>query len=138
MRITVYGEPTAQGRPRFTTRTGYAKAYDPQKSRDAKDYIRLAAVQQMHGAKPLDGALSLGIQVYRSMPKSFSRRKVQAAEAKELRPVTKPDLDNYVKLIKDALKLICWKDDSQVAEYVGPFGKYYSETPRIVIEVNQL
>jgi len=135
MKIVVYGEPTAQGRPRFSTASGFARAYDPEKSRDAKDYIRLAAAEQMRGHEPIDGALALSVMVYRSTPKSMSGKKVALAESGEIRPTTKPDLDNYVKLIKDALKSICWKDDSQIVEYVPPFGKYYSSKPRIEITV---
>jgi Holliday junction resolvase RusA-like endonuclease len=37
-----------------------------------------------------------------------------------------------------ALKSICWNDDSQIVAYREPFGKYYSETPRIEVEVLQL
>lgn len=134
----IYGEPIAQGRPRFTTQGGFARAYDPAKSKDYKEYIRLAAAQQMRGEKPLDGPLTLSIRVYRSIPKSFSQKKVEAAERGKIRPITKPDLDNYTKGIKDALKSVCWRDDSQIVAYKEPFGKFYSVTPRIEIEVTEL
>ena len=136
--LVVYGDPVAQGRPRFSTAGGFVKAYDPAKSRDYKDYIRLAASAQMQGQKPLDGALTLGIRVYRDIPKSMSKKRAAAAEAELLRPTTKPDLDNYVKGIKDALKGICWHDDSQVVAYREPFGKYYSKKPRVEVEVEQV
>ena len=138
IKLTIYGEPVAQGRPRFSTQNGFARAYDPAKSRDYKDYIRLAAAQQMENQQPLDGALSLGVRVYRSIPKSFGKRKAEQAEKGEIRPTTRPDIDNYVKGIKDALKSICWRDDSQIVAYHEPFGKYYSATPRIEIEVKKL
>lgn len=133
--LTVPGEPTAQQRPQFTTVSGYAKAYDPEKSKDYKNYVRLAAAVQMAGRKPLTGPLALSVRVYRSIPKSMSKKKAALAEAGELRPTTRPDLDNYVKGIKDALKGICWVDDSQVVAYVEPFGKYYSARPRVEVDV---
>jgi Holliday junction resolvase RusA-like endonuclease len=133
--LTVYGEPAAQGRPRFSMAGGYAKAYDPAKSRGYKDYVRLAAATEMRGQKPLEGPLALCIRVYRATPKSMSRKKAGLAETGELRPTTKPDLDNYVKGIKDALKGICWKDDGQVVAYMQPFGKYYSARPRIEVDI---
>jgi Holliday junction resolvase RusA-like endonuclease len=138
MKFTVYGDPVAQGRPRFSTANGFARAYDPAKSRDYKDYVRLAAAKAMNGQAPLEGALELSIRVYRPVPKSFSGKKAKLAEAGYIRPTTKPDLDNYTKGIKDALKSICWKDDSQIVSYKEPFGKFYSETPRIEIEVHTL
>jgi len=140
MTLTIYGECVPQGRPKFTTIGGHARAYDPAKSRDYKDYIRLAAAGQMQGKEPLEGALALSIRVYRSMPSTMqkSKKKSALAEAGAIRPITKPDLDNYVKGIKDALKSICWKDDSQIVNYVAPFGKYYSLTPRIEVEITEV
>ena len=92
----------------------------------------------MRGKAPLDGSLALSVRIYRDMPKSLSKKRRAAAEAELLRPITKPDLDNYVKGIKDALKGICWNDDSQVVAYKEPFGKYYSAKPRIEVEVEQI
>jgi Holliday junction resolvase RusA-like endonuclease len=136
--IIIQGEPAAQGRPRFTTINGHAQAYDPAKSRNYKEYVRFFAVQQMDGHAPLEGALALSVRVYRQMPKSFSAKKQALAESGGIRPTTKPDIDNYVKGIKDALKGICWHDDSQVVEYIPPFGKYYSNIPRVEVTVKQL
>lgn len=135
MKLIIYGEPVAQGRPKFSTVNGFARAYDPEKSRDYKDYIRLAAAEQLRGEKPLNGALALSVRVYRAIPKSMSKKCRTLAECGKIRPITKPDLDNYVKGIKDALKSVCWNDDSQIVAYKEPFGKYYSDTPRIEVEI---
>jgi len=139
LNLVIYGSPVAQGRPKFTTISGHARAYDPAKSRDYKDYIRLAAAEQMRGKEPLEGALALSIRVYRAMPGTLakSKKKSALAEAGAIKPTTKPDLDNYGKGIKDALKSICWKDDSQIVAYKEPFGKYYSFTPRIEVDVTE-
>ena len=136
--LIVYGSPVAQGRPKFSTRGGFVRAYDPAKSRDFKDYVRLAAAQQMGDMPLLDGALTLSVRVFRPIPSSMSKKKAALAELGEIRPITKPDLDNYIKGIKDALQGICWKDDSQVVAYVEPTGKYYSSRPRVEVEIGQL
>ncbi len=138
MKFTIYGEPVAQGRPRFSTAGGYPRAYDPAKSRDYKDYIRLAAAAEMNGQAPLSGPLSISVRVYRPIPSSYSKKKRDAAERGAIRPTTKPDVSNYVKTIEDALNGICWNDDSQIVAYHEPFGKYYSATPRIEVEVEQI
>jgi len=132
--ITILGEPVAQGRPRISTQGGFARAYDPAKSRDYKDYIRLAASQQMNGQAPLQGALSLSVRVYRATPKSMSAKKAKQAEAGQVRPTTKPDVSNYIKGREDALNGIVWQDDSQIVSYHEPFGKWYSYRPRIEVE----
>ena len=42
--IVVPGEPIAQGRPKFSTRNGVFRAYDPPDSRDYKEYVKMLAI----------------------------------------------------------------------------------------------
>lgn len=135
IQFTVYGEPVAQGRPKFSTASGFPKAYDPAKSRDYKDYVRLAAAEHAPTAL-LEGSIGMMLTIYRSIPKSFSKKKVVLAEAGDLRPTTKPDVDNYLKGVKDALKGVIWKDDSQVVEVFAQ--KRYSVRPRIEVKIKDL
>jgi Holliday junction resolvase RusA-like endonuclease len=135
IQFVVYGEPVAQGRPKFSTRGGFVKAYDPAKSRDYKYYVKLAASE--HAPKALlEGPLGMVLTVYRSTPKSFSKIKAALAESGRLTPTTKPDIDNYLKGVKDALKGVIWKDDSQVVEVFAR--KRYSARPRIEVKIKQL
>jgi Holliday junction resolvase RusA-like endonuclease len=135
IQFVVYGEPVAQGRPKFSTRGGFVKAYDPAKSRDYKDYVKLAASE--HAPKVLlQGEVGLLVNVYKSIPKSFSKKKTALAEAGKIRPITKPDADNYLKGVKDALKNVIWKDDSQVVDAF--VRKWYSHRPRIEVKIKQL
>jgi Holliday junction resolvase RusA-like endonuclease len=133
--FTVYGEPVAQGRPRATIIKGRARMYDPKKSSDYKDYVRLAA-SKYAPEKLLEGPLSLQVRIYRPIPAHTSKKKTEQAEAGIIRPTTKPDTDNYVKGIKDALNKVIWRDDSQIVELVA--GKYYSERPRVEVVVESL
>ncbi|MFT9848496.1 RusA family crossover junction endodeoxyribonuclease [Aneurinibacillus sp. REN35] len=133
--FTIYGEPVAQGRPRATTIAGRARLYDPAKSRNYKEYIRLAAADHAPSVL-LVGPLLLKISIYRSIPKSFSKKKTVQAEAREIRPTSKPDVDNYVKGIKDALNKVIWKDDSQIVSIVAE--KFYSQKPRIEVKVQAM
>lgn len=48
-------------------------------------------------------------------------------EKGELRPTTKPDVDNYVKGVKDGLNKVIWQDDSQVVNLT--VRKFYSMHP---------
>ncbi|TRY25943.1 RusA family crossover junction endodeoxyribonuclease [Brevibacillus sp. LEMMJ03] len=133
--FTVYGEPVAQGRPRASTAGGFVRLYDPQKSRDYKDYVRLVASEHAP-SKLIEGPLQLKVNVYRPIPKSFSKKKAAQAEAGELRPTSKPDADNYLKGIKDALKNVVWKDDSQVVEV--SVSKWYSDRPRVEVQILEI
>jgi Holliday junction resolvase RusA-like endonuclease len=135
IQFIVYGEPVAQGRPRASTRGGFVKMYDPKKSRDFKQYVRLAASQYAPEAL-LEGPLQLEVKVYKPSLKSFSRKKKLQAEQGILRPTSKPDVDNYVKGIKDALNKVIWKDDSQIVSL--QVSKWYSEKPRIEVAIQPI
>ncbi|OAT74541.1 RusA family crossover junction endodeoxyribonuclease [Parageobacillus thermoglucosidasius] len=135
IQFTVYGEPVAQGRPRATMIDGHIRMYDPKKSRDFKKYVKLVASEH-RPEKLLEGPIFLEVKVYKPILKSFSKKKKAAAEAGQLRPTTKPDVDNYVKGVKDALKNVIWKDDSQVVDL--HISKWYSETPRVEITIAPL
>lgn len=73
--------------------------------------------------------------IYRAVPKSWSKRKRADAIADKIRPTTKPDLDNVIKGIKDALNGVWYKDDSQVVEY-GLVGKWYAEEPHVYVRLD--
>ncbi|WP_017379760.1 RusA family crossover junction endodeoxyribonuclease [Paenisporosarcina sp. TG-14] len=128
----IIGNPVAQGRPRAgKTFTGKTVLYDPLKSRNFKQYVKLVAFQ--HAPDELiTGPIELCVDVYRSTPKKYQTGPKQALiESGELRPTSKPDADNYVKGIKDGLNKIMWQDDSQVVDLT--VRKFYSLSPRVVV-----
>lgn len=137
IQFTIPGEPVPQARPRLTKR---GIAYTPEKSRRYKEYIRLIASAEMAGKTPLAGPLCLSVRVYRSAPKSGGRKWQAEAKTGLRRPVTKPDLDNYVKAVQDGLNGIVWHDDSQIVTYGAPFGKFYDDGggPRVEVMVWEL
>lgn len=121
-------EPDAQTRPRTATLNGHAMAYKSKKQRTREDNLRELLYQHPdRPAIPLDTPLKLGVRIVRSIPKSWSKRDKAAALAGELRPVSKPDLDNYLKHLKDVCNGVIWADDKQVVEYLPGTGKWYGE-----------
>ena len=135
-KVVVLGEPVAQGRPRFSRQGGFVKAYDPARSRDYKQYVRLVAAKDAPEA-PVTGAVLLSLKIYRSIPKSMSKRKREAALAGRLRPTTKLDVSNVLKGVEDALKGLWYADDSQIVGY-GTLGKWYDKQPRIEITMQEI
>lgn len=125
----------AQGRPRAGIRNGKINMRDPMKSRNFKQYVGLVASQYAPD-KLLEGPLQLEVKVYKPSLKSFSKKKALAAEEGLLRPTTKPDVDNYVKGVKDALNKVIWNDDSQVVDL--KVSKWYSEKPRVEVIIKEL
>ncbi len=131
--MTLYGNPVVQGRPRFSRQGGFVKTYDPIKSRTYKALIRLELQPLLSDPDftPIDKACCLNLKVFRALPKSFSKKKREEALLGYIRPTTKPDTDNYVKGVLDALNGTALKDDSVVCEIFAR--KFYSERPRIEV-----
>ena len=136
IKFTIYGDPVPKGRPKFTVRGGYAMAYTPKKTKENEDYIRCAALPYKPYIKPFTGPVSLTAIFYRSIPKSFPKKKAEMAKNGILRPTTTPDLDNYLKQVEDALSGIFYENDKQIVD--SSESKYYSERPRIEIEIQEV
>ena len=125
---TVWGDCVPKGRPRFTKR---GHAYTPKATRDYASKVRREVLAE--GAKPQEGALKVSITFTRAYLKSWTKKQRRQAEAGELHPTTRPDLDNYAKNILDALNGVCWNDDAQIVELV--LTKRYGEEPKVQIKV---
>lgn len=123
------GEPVAfaragaRGPMRFT----------PKKQSSHMSLIRLAAYRAMDGQHPLEGALWLDVVSVSVPPQSWSKPKRSGAIGAS--KTTRPDLDNIIKIIKDALNEVVWLDDAQVAEITAR--KVYGEIAetRVVVQV---
>lgn len=135
IRFIVWGNPVAQGRPRFARMGNFVTTYDPRKSADYKQLVYLEACKVKPG-KPLEGALSMTVRAYRQIPKSYSKAKRVKAISGELRPTTKPDCSNLCKGIEDTLNGIIYKDDSQIISL--QVEKWYSEDPRVEVEIEEV
>jgi len=113
--ITIPGEPIAQGRPRFSAHGKFVKAYDPKKSREGKDAIKYFVGTKMDDEflEPLTGALHMRVQFGIMLPKSQERKRTPVPRTWRTK---KPDLDNLVKLVKDACSSIVYLDDNQIVK----------------------
>ena len=129
------GSPIGQGRPKFSTINGHAKAYDPEKSRNYKAYVRLLATQAMKesGFTMIEGPCCLSIDAYFEVPKSKSKKFREAALSGLEYPTKMPDLSNIVKGIEDALNGLAYKDDALIVRLNTV--KLYSEIPRVEVSL---
>ena len=123
MKFTVYAEPVAKGRPRFS---GY-HAYTPKKTRDYEKLVRDSYIQEC-GETFLEGEIRANIICYFPIPKSTSKKNRALMERGDIRHTKRSDCDNLAKTILDALNGIAYKDDCQVCEL--HVYKFYSSEPR--------
>lgn len=131
IRITVPGQPQGKGRARVCLRGGYARAYTPDSTAAYENLIKLAYGNRGISVVPVE----LAVTAYYRIPKAFSKKKRNEALSGAVRPQTKPDIDNVVKVVCDALNKVAYNDDTQVVKIVAE--KYYGETPGIVIEIKE-
>ena len=124
------GQPVGKGRPRFSRKSG--TVYTPEKTARYEERLAWTAQSVMEGHPLLTEALEVTVRAFVEIPKSKSKRFREAALAGKIRPVTKPDVDNFGKCI-DALNKVVWVDDSQISDLTVQ--KRYSDRPRLEIYV---
>jgi Holliday junction resolvase RusA-like endonuclease len=131
IQFTIPGAPVAKGRGRTAVVNGHGHVYTPQKTRDAEMTLTARAMQ-FRPPEPLTGALHLSVAFVLPIPASWSRVK----RATPPHHVSRPDLDNLVKLTKDALSGAYWLDDRQIVSLTARKG--YGAVPHTAIYIREL
>ena len=136
IKMIILGEPVAQHRPRITTAGKFPRMYKVKADNTYREKLYWEAKQL--NMKPISRPtqIAVDIKVYRAIPKSFSKVRQLQARKGVIRPTTKPDIDNYVKQIFDALNGLVWEDDAQIVTIHGR--KFYDLIPRLDIEISTL
>ncbi len=99
-----------------------------------KSDVRAAVQREVDS--PLDGPVQLRVMFLMPRPKRLVWKRRDMPRACH---ISRPDLDNLVKAVKDALNGIAWRDDSQVMSLSA--GKCYAsghEHPGVEIEIAAL
>lgn len=133
--FTIFGEPVAKGRPRFSLRGGFPRAYTPKKTKQAEEDIAYK-IMKYKPHKPFEVPLKILIIFYKSIPKSATKETVKKMTEGEILPSVKPDIDNYIKLVMDAMNGIFFKDDNLVCEIWAK--KKYSLEPKTVVRIEEI
>ena len=124
-------KPTGKGRPRFT-RAGVT--YTPTATAKAEKAVAWAAKASLQGKAPTADNVGVYVEFDFEPPKSVSKTRKAALIGK---PHTKkPDIDNCLKLVMDALNGVVWQDDKQVVS-VQAIKKYESRN-RVSVTVSCL
>lgn len=135
--FTVEGKPQGKARARtfYDNRAGKMRSITPAQTRSYEDLIRWK-YKEAGGIYHGESTLQVVITAFYPIPQSFSRAKRKAAETRNLRPTTKPDCDNIIKVVLDALNGVAYYDDKQVV--CVSCNKYYAETGYLNIEIMEL
>lgn len=127
----VPGEPRGKGRPRFTKQ---GRTYTDSETKAYEQKI-VAYYRNAFGSFRWPDAAFIRVKViaYYQIPKSATKSAIATMRAGVTYPARKPDIDNVLKIVLDALNGVAYKDDSRVIGVEAE--KAYSTTPRIVIEL---
>jgi Holliday junction resolvase RusA-like endonuclease len=113
--LIIETKPIPQARPRFFVRhhgfKAFVGAYDPQKCKTFKEVIAWHAKMKAIECglrEPCQEPLELGVIFQMGRREGGSRYHTM-----------RPDLDNLVKSVKDALTGVIWKDDAQIIRLVA-------------------
>lgn len=126
--FVVPGDPVGKGRPKFSTRGGFVRAITPEKTANFENLVRMEYESQCKGIFfDSSQALRLVVDVFRMPNKSAKKRSIPAMLSGDIRPGKKPDMDNIIKAIQDALNRVAFDDDNQIVEVA--IRKFYDSNP---------
>lgn len=120
--LTIDGVPVAKGRPRL----GRYGTYTPKKTQEYEEYVKMCWVAKYGGIQPSEQPLEVNIVFYMPIPKSYSKKQRAEILNGRLKPTKKPDIDNLIKSVLDALNGLVYADDSQIIKVTAV--KRYAET----------
>ena len=129
----VPGEIVGKGRPRLNTYTN--QIYTPLKTKDyetlVKQYFRLKYPRY----ETLENRIHVKIISYFKILKSTNKHNAEEMLNGNLSPTKKPDIDNIIKVILDALNKMAFKDDNQITRI--EVEKVYSTEEKVYIKIEE-
>ena len=128
----IKGRPVGKGRPRMHRRTG--KAYTPETTKKEENRIRRIYHKEVNHY--FESYVKMTIISYYPVAKSNTKKIKEQKLKNIIRPNTKPDIDNVIKLVADSLNDLAYKDDTQIVELNAV--KYYSDNPRVEVFIEDI
>lgn len=128
--VVIEGKIKGKARPRFNTNTGHA--ITPKDTLSYENWVKYCYKEQ--DGRYIEGPIRAVITAYYKIPKSYSKKRVQAIREGLEQPVKKPDADNIAKIILDSLNKIAFNDDAQIIELIV-LKKYTEENERVELMI---
>lgn len=123
------GPPKGKGRPRVT-RHG---TYTPKETVEYENFIRKCFQQQCPDVFFGTKSISINAVAYVTPLKKYRKAETAAALANEFHPTSKPDTDNIMKGVLDALNGVAFEDDRYI--YDLHIVKRFAADPRIEVTI---
>lgn len=110
------GNPIAKKRPRFARRGKFVSTYKDVREQTEESKVWLQIRQQYKG-EVINGAIMVIANFYIQRPNAHFRTGKNAGILKKNAPrypLSRPDIDNYLKFYMDCLNEVVWSDDCQI------------------------
>ncbi len=136
MRVEIDGKAKGKGRPRFAKKGRFITTYTPKETKDYEKGIKNAVLRAIEGKDNnlYYKKLKMVIKVIYEPIKSISKKK--RSELIGTYYDKKPDIDNIIKSIMDALNKVVYEDDKQIVQLIAE--KFYGEQDKIIIEIEEV
>lgn len=124
----VPGAPQGKARARTVRdKSGSVHSYTPKSTRDYERNIRES--YELYGGKliPSETPIEVSVTAVFPVPASYPKKVKQACYGGKQRPLKKPDADNILKSVLDALQGVAYYNDTQV--YRVDIEKRYEDAP---------
>lgn len=134
----VPGAVVGKMRARIGKVGAHARMFTPEKTVNYEGFVKFCAMQALRkdGGAQMDGPVQVNLLIGVAIPMSWSKKKHAQALSGEIYPTSKPDLDNAVKSIFDAMNGVVYRDDAQVVTTVVK--KRYRDAPGAWITVFEI
>ena len=129
----VPGKVVGKGRPRLNSYTGVV--YTPTKTKDYETLVEQYFLLKYPRFKILEGRIKVSIIAYFSIPKATKKADIEQMLENNISPTKKPDIDNIVKVVLDAMNKFAFKDDNQITKI--DVEKKYALEDKIYIKIEE-
>lgn len=137
----VPGKPQGKARARTVRMpNGFTRSFTPDKTVLYENLIKscfIEAEAKQNGIFPLEAGtpVEMLITAYFKPPLSQSLKKQRMMLRNEIQPLKKPDMDNIVKVVADALNGLAYHDDTQICSLGAT--KVYSREEGLQVRIRE-
>lgn len=128
----VDGAVQPKERPRFTSS---GRIFTPRRTLEYEQRVKASYMTEYpYGVAFPEEAVEMVINIYVQVPQSYSKKRQDSMIMNEF-PTRRPDLDNQIKAIADALNGVAYTDDKQVVSI--KVNKIWSESNKAEITIRK-
>jgi Holliday junction resolvase RusA-like endonuclease len=132
-KLVIPGKPLGKQRVRVPKR---GRPYTPDQTVNYEAVVKALYIEKYGMEKPLEGPVMINIVAFYQIPKSASKARQRGMKDWTIRPTVRPDIDNVLKIITDALNGVAYLDDKQIIEC--SVNKCYAEAPAVLVTISEL